>query len=238
MSDETASGSTFLDKVQFGKMYRMNAEKPYYLLEVRKAGDEDRSFRKIIFASTTQLYNLYDVRKKITAELSIVFRVKQSEWEAKLGELLRDSEKHEFSDESKSTLHKMFEEYLTCGQYQTHNPIRIKRDDVYLRNDVYHFTATGFRTYLRMKKHHYGKIDFREKLEFFGCSEGEISYTRRDGSTNTIKCWMKKVDDSLKRTILLHQDIRNMDARLIEANKLEEEKDGEPWFLEKGTIYE
>jgi len=128
-------------------------------------------------------------------------------------------------------LRRLFNEYLV--NYQDPNLACVRFDKVYFADDVYHFLELGFKSYLHIKRFKFGKTDLQKQLTSFGCREGEIAYTGRDGTTNAIKCWVKDIDNSLRETTDRYKNMFDTDVHCDN-----EEDDEEPWYLEKGTIYE
>jgi len=232
-----------LHGVQFGKLYKIVAEKPYYFLEVRKAENEGGDFRSIRLASARELLSSSVIRGKIYAELGVLIDLKRNEWQNMLQELPTVTKEDETPSKADPVLRRMFEKYLAYKPHHTSNLLSIKVDDkVYFKNDVYHFCLEGFRTYLRMKNKPHSRINFRKQLISFGCREGEIPYTRADGTILTVECWMKDADDSLREMAVCYQDMLDKNAQIIAENRLNkhdnEEAWDEPWYVEKGTMFE
>jgi len=231
-----------LHGVQFGNLHKITAEKPYYFLEVRKTENEGEDFKRIRLASARELRLASVIREKLFAELGKMFNFKQHEWEDKINELSATVKECEAPSKADPALRRMFERYLLSRANQASSLIHIIADKVYLKNDVYHFCLEGFMGYLRMKRQPRNRINFRNQLISFGCREGEISYSRPNGTTNTIKCWMKDSDDSLREMTVCYQDMLDKNSQVIAKNKLNkysiEEPWEEPWYVEKGTIFE
>ena len=231
-----------MKNIQFGKLYLITAAKPYYCLEVCAAEDKEKNF-KIVKFTPREFHNHTSVRNKLMVELRCVIApVKRHEWEEKLTELLPTVEDKEPEISELPKLHKLLNSYLTHGNVKKSSPSFIKPNEVYLANDVYYFHIDGFLDYLRCKKAR-NRTNLYKKLESYGCYAGEIQYTKRDGTTGTIKCWKKNIDNSLLETAKHYKDIRDSDAKKIAENRLdkhdsEELLDEEPWFVEKGTIHE
>jgi len=229
--------------IEFGTLYKTMTEEPSYRLEARKAKGKDNDFKIIKFKNAKELSSYTTVRKKVFEELYYLMpRIKRHEWEVKLNVLMSSMEECETTKKIKSKelpkLHRLFYQYLI--HTQAPNQVHVMGGNVYFADNVYYFQALGFRAYLRIAKYNLGKKDLRKQLLLFGCREGEISYTRRDGTSNVIMCWMKDIDDSLLETVKYYQDMWNNDAQILEANKLNKPDTEEPlgWYPEKGTIYD
>jgi len=210
--------------IEFGQVFRMKAETPYYLLEARLAGDEG-DFKVLRVDAAENFLNQKTIQKECVDKLGqIMWTVKQQVWEERVNAVLQNLQEKEVPKEidtsELSDLRELFHRYLThkCASINTPNRINLKQ--VYFADGVYYFKNDGVKDYLRIAKYTLGRVNLTEELKRFGCTEGEVSWIRKDGTLAVVKCWMKQEDDVLKEMTRFFDDVVDEDAEIIAQNKL------------------
>lgn len=210
--------------IEFGQIYRMLAETPYYTIEARLAGSED-AFKLLRVDAAENFLNQKTIQKECIDKLGqVMWTVKQAVWEERLNEvMLRLQEKQvprETDTTEMSDLRELFYRYITHRQAASSTPHRIGLKQVYYADGVYYFKTDGLKEYLRVAKYAL-RCNLREQLLSYGCREGEISYVRKDGTIATIKCWLKEEDDALKNMTKFYDDVIDSDGDVLGQNKVE-----------------
>ena len=213
--------------IEFGKIYRMLAEQPYYLLEARLAGTES-PFKMLHVKTESDFLNQRTIQTECIAKLNqVMWTVKQQVWEERLNEVMQQIQEKEVPKETDTTelsdLLTLFGRFLTHKQVQANEPYRINFRQVYLHEGVYYFSTDGFKDYLRIWHYNTKGCNLREQLLLYGCTEGEVFYNRADGSNGTIKCWKKPVDEALTNLAVFFDDVAERDTDTIKANLLAKE---------------
>lgn len=214
--------------VELGKIYRMKAEVPYYLVQARVAGDGGE-FKLLRVDNAENFLQQRTIQKECIDKLGIIpWTVKQQLWEERINERLQTLEEKEVTRETDTTelseLYDLFIRYLTHRQATSNTPLRVNLKQVYSENGTYYFKTDGFKEYLRIARYTIGRTNLREQLLQYGCKEGNLTYTRRDGSMASIRCWVKQEDEHLKNMKIYFDDVLDDDAQLIEQTAITEVK--------------
>ncbi len=211
--------------IQFGQMWRVKTEQPYYLLEAKLVDSEEDGFEILRLDAAENLLNQRTVQRECIDKLGqVMWTVKQQVWEERLNAVMLDMQDKEVPEETDTTelseLRGLFNRYLTHGQVQSQNPFRISLKQVYFNNNKFYFQTEGLKDYLRIAKFNTQGRNLREYLLSYGCTEGSVEYERRDGTKGVIKCWVKEMDETLSEMTVYFEDVIDQDALLLEQNRL------------------
>lgn len=212
--------------VEFGKIYRMMAETPYYLWEARLTGTEE--WRKLRIDGSENLLNQKTVQKACIDTLGqLSLTVSPPIWEKRVNDCLLTIENVEVPKATDTTemsaLRDAFERYLTHGQARNTQPQTVFTKQVYRADGVFYFRTDGFVDYLRVVKFVLGRTNLREQLIQYGCVEGEVTYTNGAGEKKSIPCWKKVEDEHLRSLGTYYEDVMASDADLLTKNPLNKE---------------
>ena len=212
--------------VEFGKIFRMLAETPYYLWEARLAGTEEYKMLRIDGAEN--LLNQRVVQKAcIDALGQVPPTVVPKIWEETLNGCLLSIEDVPVAKATDTTelsdLRRLFKRYLTHGQAQNSRPQTVFVKQVYYEDGFYYFQTDGFQEYLRVSKYILGRTNLREQLVEYGCLEGELRYTTGRGEEKVITCWKKEDDAELQSLGTFYEDVMESDADVIAKHPLNKE---------------
>jgi hypothetical protein len=220
-----------VSNVEFGKIYRMLAETPYYLWEARLAGTDE--YKKLRIDGAENLLNQKTIQKACIDTLGqLSLTVTQPTWEKTVNDCLATLEELEVPKATDTTemsaLRELFLRYLTHRQAQNKQPYTVNVNQVYKNCSAYYFKTDGFVDYLRTMKFVLGRTNLREQLLSYGCEEGELEYTTGAGQKKSIKCWKKPDDDDLRALDTFYDDIMDADAEVLAQNKLNKQDRGSP----------
>jgi hypothetical protein len=171
----------------WGELSKVMAGEPYYLWEVRINPDDD--FKTVRADSVDDLQNQSVMQKRCWRDLNWApFRVKDNDWIATVNKAMEGIEKRQIpvKKETDTTeteeLHSLFVRYVAHKQIQNGQPYMVPLGQVYHAEGAYYFTTKGIMDFLRFEKFSLGKINLREQLIAYGCSDGELPYkTARGG---------------------------------------------------------
>jgi hypothetical protein len=208
------------------------AEDPYYIWDVRINPDDD--FKTVRVDSVDDLQNQSVMQKRCWRDLNWApFRVKDNDWIATVNKAMEGIEERliEVPKQTDTTemgaLHGLFVRYLAHKQIQNGQPYMVHLGQVYHAEGVYYFVTKGITDFLRHERFSLGKINLREQLIAYGCSDGEIKYKTPKGEEKIIKCWKKPDDAELLEMDAFYEDIYDGDADILQKNKLnKEDKEG------------
>jgi hypothetical protein len=222
-----------VSNVEFGKIFRMLAEEPYYLWEARLAGTED--YVKTRIDGEADLLNQKVVQKACIRYLNQTpVTVSQTVWEKTLNECLAGIEEIEVAEGTDTTetsaLRECFMRFLTHKQTKHGQPYLVRAGHVYREDGVCYFTSDGVKQYLAMEKFSLRGYNLREQLIAYGCSEGELKYRTPRGTERVVKCWKKAEDEELSELGAFYEDIYEGDADIARANPVGDAEDGEALF--------
>jgi hypothetical protein len=213
----------------WGDIYKVLVKDPYYLWEVR-VKPEDK-FKRVRFESEEEILNQSVAQRRCLRDLCWVpAPVKQSDWAALVNEHLEGLRSGdgrfclEVPKETDTTetgeLHGLFVYFLTHRQVQNGQPQMIGLGQVYHDRGVYYFTTRGITDFLRFERFSLGKINLREQLIAWGCSDGEITYKTAKGEEKVIECWKKPDDGELSEAGAFYEDIYDGVAETVRENRL------------------
>lgn len=213
--------------VEFGKLYKMKAEEPYYLWEAKFAGSEKES-SKIRLDDTGELMNQKAVQKACIKGMGqMMVTVKPSVWEATLNKHLADMEEQEvsaYTDTSElSALRDYFYRYLTNRRAKNNQAYTVLVKQVYYDGASYYFRTDGLTDFLRTQRFTL-RMNLREYLFKYGCREGVLQYITGSGEVKDIPCWIKDDDEQLLGMRDHFEDVLGSDERLIEDNPVSKDK--------------
>lgn len=210
--------------IEFGKLYKMLAEEPYYMWEVKSATDDNAVVKKIRLDDTNELMNQKAVQRACIKTLGqMMVTVKPSVWEETLNKHLAEMEDVEVSETSDTTelssLKVFFYRYLANRRSKNNQPYTVLVKQVYFDGEKYYFRTDGLTDYLRTQRFTV-RFNLREYLFKYGCEEGSIQYVVSDGNVKDIPCWIKKEDEQLRTIRASFEDILEADENIIKQNKL------------------
>jgi hypothetical protein len=220
-------GNRFTGADCWGVLWKVTAEEPYYLWDVRVKPEDE--FRKIRVNSVSDLRNQASIQDACLAELNWTpFRVKDNDWAVVLNRALEGVEQRlipvarETDTSEMNELRGLFLRFLTHRQAYKGQPAKIRLGQVYYEDGTYYFSTEGIMSFLRREKFTLGKVNLREQLYAYGCLEGELKYTA-SGEERVIKCWKKPEDEELQAMGAYYDDVYEADMVMIEGNPLDKE---------------
>jgi hypothetical protein len=213
----------------WGELSKVMTEEPYYTWQVRiNAGDE---FKIVRIDSVDDLQNQSAMQKRCWRDLNWApLRVKDNDWTATVNKAMEGIENRqiEIPKETDTTeageLHELFLQFLTHKQVQNGQPYMVRLGNVYHTEGAYYFTTKGITAFLRFERFNLAKINLRERLIEYGCTDGEFVYRNVKGEEKTINCWKKPDDDELSEMDSFYEDVYEGDADILRKNKLDKEQ--------------
>jgi len=213
---------------ELSKVMAAGGEQPYYQWQIQVNEGED--FRAVRIDSVDDLYNQATVQKRCWRDLDWApYTVKQNDWIATVNKAMQGIKGRliDVPQETDTTemfaLRETFMDYLAHKQTQKDAPYMIKVGQVYHANGAYYFMTKGLVDFLRQEKWQLGKINLREQLMLYGCTEGEVAYKSAKGAEIKIPCWQKPEDEELLAMDAFYDDIYEGDADILQKNKLDKE---------------
>jgi hypothetical protein len=100
---------------------------------------------------------------------------------------------------------------------------------VYHGEGYYYFQLEGFTDFLRARNFKYSRINLRERLLAYGCSNGEIRYKTTDGREKALACWKMPEDGELLEMDTFYEAVYDGDAGILPddgAHNKEENRNG------------
>jgi hypothetical protein len=216
----------------WGVLSKVMAVEPYYLWEVRINPDD--GFKTVRVDSVDDLQNQSVMQKRCWRDLNWApFRVKDNDWIATVNKAMEGIEERliEVPKQTDTTemgaLHNSFLRYLTHKQIQNGRPYMVQLGQVYHKEGVYYFSTQGVMDFLRFAKFSPGKINLREQLIAYGCSDGELKYKTAKGEEKVIKCWKKPDDAELLEMDAFYEDVYDGYAGIVQESELsKKDKEG------------
>ena len=217
-------GNQFTGFACWGEISRVMAEEPYYLWSVQV--DEGGPFKNIRIDGEADLMNQTIVARSCVRYLNkSPLVVKPNAWVATVNQSLAGIESRiieipkETDTTEMSALHTYFVRFLTHKQMKHGLPHLIGLGQVFNRDGFYYFTTEGIKDYLRIQKFTVQKMNLREELIRYGCTEGEVQYSVGDRQ-KTIRCWKKAEDDDLKTMGTFYEDVEDADRAVLQDGRL------------------
>jgi len=213
----------------WGEISRIMAEEPYYVWKVQV--NEGDPFKEIKIDSASDLMNQLVVQHACVDKLDKApLRVKENDWiELVNGSMTGIADRQIKIEQSTDTtdisaLKSGFINYITHKQVQSNQPYMINMGQVY-RKEVdgkteYYFTTDSLKQYLRIKNVSIGRVNLREELIRYGCTEGDVSYKLGKGNERTIQCWKKASDEMIEKVGTYYEDVLEADKAVVAENKL------------------
>lgn len=218
------SGSkNMVSTVEFGKIYRVLTETPYYMWEARMAGTQEYKMLRIDGAEN--LLNQKTVQKACIDTLGQVPpTVSAFNWETTLNGCLANIEDLPAPKATDTTemaaLRDLFMRYLTNGQATNKLPHTVRLKQVYYAEGHYYFMTDGLMSYLTVNKFTLGRTNLREQLIGYGCQEGSVKYVTGAGVEKVIPCWVMKEDETLSSLDTFYEDVLEADLGVLSTHKL------------------
>ena len=123
-----------------------------------------------------------------------------------------------------SELDNLLSNYLTHRQIQNGAAYMVQVGQVFNSDGYLYFSTDGIKEFLRVERFNLGRTNLREELLRYGCEEGELHYTSRNGIGRVIKCWKKQIDDALEEKMVFYEDIYAQDIDRAATIELAKEK--------------
>jgi hypothetical protein len=216
----------------WGELSRVTAGKPYYIWKVRVNPEDE--YKEVYFDGEDDVLNQAIVQRRCMRDLNWVpTTVKKQVWDSIVNASMKgiDEREIEVSKETDTTemgtLRDLFVRYLAHKQIQNGQPYMVKLGQVYHTDGAYYFSTKGIMDFLRFEKFSLLKINLREQLKEYGCSDGELTYKTAKGEEKVIKCWTKPDDAELLEMDAFYEDVYDGDAALLQKDTCnKEEKEG------------
>jgi hypothetical protein len=212
-----------------GELSKVMAEEPYYRWEVRINPDDE--FKAVRVDSVDDLQNQSVMQKRCWRDLNWApFRVKDNDWIATVNKAMVGIEEREIPiPEGTDTtemgeLRGLFTQYLIRRRAQNGMPCMVAVDQVYYAEGEYYFTTRSVLAFMRYEKFSLGKINLREQLIAYGCSEAELRYKNAQGIEKIIPCWKKPEDEELLETAAFYDDVHDADMEILQSVKPKKEQ--------------
>jgi hypothetical protein len=100
----------------------------------------------------------------------------------------------------------------------------VKLGQVYYADGAYFFETKGIMDFLRFEKFSLGKINLREWLIAYGCTDGELKYKTVKGEEKVLECWKKPDDAELQEMDAFYEDVYDGDADIVSKINLSKEE--------------
>ena len=205
----------------WGELHKIMAKEPYYRWAVQTPGSDE--FRMLQVDSVNDLQNQAAVQRSCLRDLNwMPYRVSENDWAVIVNKALegiheREVEVTEATDTSDLiAIRNSFLGFLS--HKQVHSDLHmclIGTGRVYHNENGYYFITEGFTQYLDMKQIRYNKLNLRELLLSFGCTESSLTYNNKKGKEKTIRCWNKSDDDELNSMDGYYGDIYDSDKDVL-----------------------
>lgn len=217
-------GNHFTGFMCWGEISRVMAEEPYYIWKVQV--DEGGEFKDLKINGEADLMNQLVVGRACVQHLNRApLIVKPNDWVAIVNQSLigienRIIEIPKATDTTEmSALRSYFVRYITHKQMRNGLPYLVRLGQVYRSEGFYYFTTEGFKDYLRVQKFVVGRLNLREELIRFGCTDGMVKYTVPSGE-KSIACWKKAEDDEIAQMGEFYDDVLEADKGVVASTKL------------------
>jgi hypothetical protein len=226
-------GNHFTGADCWGELSKVMAAEPYYTWEVRVRPEDP--FKKVRVDSVSDLRNQSVMQEHCWRDLNWApFRVSDNNWVTTVNKAMQGIENRKIPVELETDttglgeLHRHFMQYLTHKQIKNGQPSLILLGQVFHADGYYYFVTKGIMDFLRFEKFVLGKINLREQLIAYGCSDGEVKYKTSSGEEKVVKCWKKPDDMELSGMGIFYDDIYNGDDEIIQDDGLgKESKEGD-----------
>jgi hypothetical protein len=209
------------------------SNEPYYLWNIR--AETDGAYHTVRVDSVDDLLNQTEVRKCCLRDLNwMPFRLSDDDWTKTVNEALTGVEgrlvsvAREIDATETGALWGLFVRYLTRKQTQNCRPDMVRLGQVYVTEGTYYFSVDGFIAFLRAEKFPRGKINLRDALISYGCTEGDLEYRpkRCNSEVKKIRCWKKTEDAELAEMSVFYGDVCEDDIEVLQKDT-EAKKDTE-----------
>jgi hypothetical protein len=211
---------------ELSKVKTAGGKETYYLWQVRVKPEDP--FKVVRIDKVEDLQDQAVVQKQCWRYLNWApYSIKQNDWiktvnEAMLGIENRETEApRETETTNMVMLHDAFLRYLTHKQIQKDAPYLIKVGQVYHANGAYFFTTRGIMDFLRLEKRSLGRINLREILREFGCSETKVTYKNPRNIDTEVLCWTMPETEETLGMDEFYKDIYEGDADIIRKSSLD-----------------
>lgn len=188
-----------------GKIFRYNAEEPYYVWQLRLVGQEN--WVDVVFKNEGDILEQFNFAKLCVRYLNHApMRVGANDWYAILNTVLPKviniEVKAEADTSAKAQLRNEFIAYLSNKQAKRDSPYQIRAGLAYyeVKEGIgkYYFVHSGFIEYLNNRKVKYDLSLLGENLREFGANPDTFVYFNANGEQRTCPCWSKVEDDDIR----------------------------------------
>lgn len=211
-----------------GPISRVMTRVPYYLWEIAAPGKEPKEVR---FDDITELHNQTTVQQKCLDQLGWApLPIKPALWIQKINDCMEGIENRQIAVDAQSDttglseLDNLLSNYLTHRQIQNGAAYMVQVGQVFNSDGYLYFSTDGIKEFLRVERFNLGRTNLREELLRYGCEEGELHYTSKNGIGRVIKCWKKQIDDALEEKMVFYEDIYAQDIDRAATIELAKEK--------------
>lgn len=206
--------------IEYGKLYRYNAEEPYYIWKLRMNGDE--KWHDVVFKDEGQLIDQKVFAKMCVRYLNqIPMHISDNDWYSIVNVYLKDIEvvsvERSADTSAMSLLHSAFSRFVANRQARREMPFQI-RLGLCVRRDVsddeghcikYYFTADAFAKYLNNCKIKYDPSTLGNTLRGFGAVEDVFEYENISHDVRRVKCWSVRENEEILEVFEGNLDIEN-----------------------------
>lgn len=216
--------------VEYGQLYRYQAEEPYYIWQLRLQGSTE-PFKNIMFKDEAELLDQKNFARACVRYLNFAPRqVQTNDWFSTLNKHLAHVQNVSVSEESDtsvtSTLKRMFIRYLANKQarrdspYQIHANLCVRQTFVADDGSVkakFFFTHLGFTEFLKNSKVTFDTTTLRETLKRFGAVEDVLRYSNIAGKQIEFSCWSVLENDAISNVYKSEVEIAEGDKAHFES---------------------
>jgi hypothetical protein len=214
----------------WGELSKVMAAEPYYIWKVRINPDDE--FKTVRVDSVDDLRNQTVMQKCCWRYLNWApFQVKDNDWIAAVNKAMAGIEEREIpvpkgmDTTVLGELRGLFARYLVHRRARNGQPCMVQLGQVYHAEGTSYFATKGITDFLRFENFPLGKINLREQLMDYGCSDGEVRYKTAKGEEKIIPCWKKPDDAELLETDAFYEDICDADMEILQNAEPKKEPD-------------
>jgi hypothetical protein len=215
---------------ELSKFVAGDGKDPYYKWQVRVNPDDE--FKEVTVDSVDDLYNQTVIIRCCGRDLNWApFRVKDNDWISTVNKAMEGIEQRTeivssaTDTTSYSALRSYFLDFLANRQVRKTQPYAVGLRQVYYADKVYYFTTDGFKKYLDVQRFPIRGINLRDRLESYGCKEGQLEYKTSSGRQMKIHCWTKDDDEDLEERSDFYGSVYEGDADIINQVKNKEHEE-------------
>jgi hypothetical protein len=217
--------------IEFGKVIRVKAADPYYLIEVRRSGTEE--YKQVVADAEADLLNQKVIQQLCMRYLNYVpVTLKQDVWQNKLNnEIFANIEDQEVPRETdtseRAEIQGCILRYLTHAQVNRSAASLIWTGSVYYENGMYYFSTNGLKKFMQSEHVSFTDVNLRSELVAFGCEDAEYRCKTSAGADLVIRCWRKDETEELRDTLKYIAESLEDDTKIIREEKTKTDTEGD-----------